>query len=335
MAGKKSSNTLLIAELLEKFPNSSKKSIARMAHKMYPLLYTEDGARTTIRYLTGSCGNKNRWRLKDKIIKHDSTHTPQNPYGLPDSYADERPPYILPKVNNDILIVSDFHVPYHDNKATACVIEYGRKEKINTLFINGDLLDFHHLSRFSHDPHKRNTRHEFEAAIQLLKSLRKAFPKANIFYHKGNHDIRYELWLRQHPEIFHDEYYQLENRLNLSELGIIMIDDKTITRAGKLSIHHGHYMFRGSSSPVSPARTILLKAKQSMVCGHTHKISEATATNLDGHIYTCFSTGCLCELSPDYNPMANDNAHGFAHARIREDGSFTVKNFRIHNGKIL
>ena len=42
--------------------------------------------------------------------------------------------------------------------------------------------------------------------------LRKEFPKASIYYHLGNHDIRYQMWLQRHPEIFGDPYYELENR---------------------------------------------------------------------------------------------------------------------------
>jgi predicted phosphodiesterase len=267
------------------------------------------------------------------MIAHN--YTRENPFGIPESYELVREQFILPKVENNILIISDLHIPYHNTAALNCALQYGIKEKVNTIFINGDLLDFHGLSRFLKDVRKRNVKQEMDACVEFLTGLRKAFPRAAIYYHYGNHDVRYEHWLMAHPEIFGDPYYELENRLTLGKLKIKAIDDKTISKAGKLAITHGHYIFRGASSPVSPARTMLMKAKQSMICGHTHKISEATAMNLDGDIYTCFSTGSLCELLPDYTPMCNDYSHGFAHAKIKNDGSFSLLNFRIHKGRIL
>jgi hypothetical protein len=132
-----------------------------------------------------------------------------------------------------------------------------------------------------------------------------------------------------------DEYYELSNRLGFPRLNIKEVGDKQITKAGKLNIMHGHTIFRGAYSPVSPARTIYMKTKMSSVCGHTHKISETTETDLAGSIVTCWSTGCLCELSPDYFPHGNNYGHGFAHAIIGGNGDFSVKNFRIYNGKIL
>ena len=92
---------------------------------------------------------------------------------------------------------------------------------------------------------------------------------------------------------------------------------------------------RGAFSPVSPARGVYVKAKQSIIIGHTHKISEHTETNLGGEITTTWSTGCLCELNPDYVPFANNYAHGFAYVEVDKNGNFRVENKRIYNGKIL
>lgn len=336
MAGKTGLQGEVVKEYLRKYPKSSKKSIARLLVKEHPLLFPSvDNARVRIRYHTGAVGDNSRKQNPSEKINHASNYSRENPYGIPQSYAEERKPFILPKVENRILIISDLHIPYHIYEAVNCAIKYGQEKKANTIFINGDLLDFHGLSRFLRDPRKRNVKEEMDAAIEFLTGLRRTFPKAAIYYHFGNHDMRYQTWLMCHPEIFGDPYYELENRLGLNKLRIKTIDDKTITKAGKLSIHHGHYIFRSGTSPVSPARTMLLKAKQSMVCGHTHKISEATATSLDGEIYSCWSTGSLCELTPDYSPMCNDYAHGFAYAEIKDNGYFSLQNFRVKDGRIL
>lgn len=334
MAGKISIKGERVREYLKKYPDLSKQALARKLLKDFPSLFDSlNNTRICINWHTGKSGKKSQ-KYSDPI-ERNTTYSPTNPFGVPESFEEERQPFVLPKANNNILILSDFHIPYHNIKAINAAIRYGVSEKVNTVFINGDLIDFHSYSRFLKDPSKRSAKQEMEAARKMLEVLRKNFPNAQIYYHLGNHDIRYENWLKAHPELFEDDYYHLESRLGLIDLRIYQIDDKTITKAGKLSIHHGHYIFRSSSSPVSPARTLLLRAKQSMICGHTHKISEATTTNLDSDIYSTWSSGCLCELLPDYSPMANDNAHGFAHARINSDGSFSIKNMRIYQGKIL
>ena len=78
-----------------------------------------------------------------------------------------------------------------------------------------------------------------------------------------------------------------------------------------------------------------MKTKQSTICSHVHKISEHTETNLEGEMITTWTTGCLCELSPDYSPFANNYAHGFSHLKVNTDGTYSVKNFRIYKGKLL
>jgi hypothetical protein len=93
--------------------------------------------------------------------------------------------------------------------------------------------------------------------------------------------------------------------------------------------------FRGFGAPVNAARGLFLKVKQSAIVGHTHRISEHSETTLSGELITCWSTGCLSELSPDYNPVSNNYSHGFAHIQTKTDGNYSVKNFRILKGKIL
>lgn len=325
----------VVVEYLKKFPKNSKISIARMLVKKYPLLFDSvENTRSIIRSYTGTCGEQKRKDMQE-IIEHKTGFSRTNPYGLPASHEEIREQFILPKVNNNILIISDLHIPYHNIAALNCAIKYGIEKKVNTIFINGDLMDFYGFSRFEKDPRKRSPKEEIEAGREFIKTLRKLFPRAQIYYHYGNHDIRYEKWLMAHPEIFDDPYFELETRLELMKQKVFIIGDKQITKAGKLSITHGHYIFRGGTSPVSPARTVLLKAKVSTICGHTHKISEATGLNLDGDICTCWSSGSLCELQPDYTPMCNDYGHGFAHAVVNNDGNFLLRNIRIHKGKIL
>jgi predicted phosphodiesterase len=318
---------------LERFPNHGDLTLAKKIFKENSVAFKDlESCRSAVRQLRGHAGKslpKNKSLLKPKT--NDT-----NPYKLPESDEKERKPFILPKVCNNILLISDLHIPYHNISAITAALDYGKQEKVNTIIINGDLMDFYMMSRFEKDPRKRSIKWEFDSTKEFLRVLRRTFPDASIYWNKGNHDTRYEHFLMaKAPEIFDDPYYSMSERLKLSEERVTLIDDKTLIKAGKLFIHHGHLFFRGFMAPVNSARGLFLKAKQSMVCGHTHKISEHTETNLSAELTTCWSTGCLCELSPDYNPHSNNYSHGFAHIRVQDNGFFSLKNYRVYNGKIL
>jgi predicted phosphodiesterase len=268
-------------------------------------------------------------------LTHKHPERLKNPYKIPETSSEERLPFILPKSCNNILLISDLHIPYHNVEAITLAMNYGIKAKVNTIFINGDLMDFHQLSRFMKDPKKRSVKHEFDTTKAFLVSLREAFPAAEIYWLKGNHCVRYEHWLMTKAyEIFDDEYYHLENRLRLNEQRIKIIDDKTLVKAGQLSITHGHHVMRGFFSPVNSARGAWMKAKQSIIIGHVHKVSNHVEVNLDGDTFGCWSTGSLCELRPDYSPLVSNYQHGFAHVAVDNDGSFAVNNYQIINGRI-
>jgi hypothetical protein len=135
-------------------------------------------------------------------------------------------------------------------------------------------------------------------------------------------------------EIWDDPYFYLEERLQLNEQKVTLLDDKVLVKAGKLSITHGHHIFKGIFVPVSPARGAFLRAKQSVIVGHLHRGSFHPETDLDGNVIGCWSTGCLCELKPTYSPMVSNSQHGFAHILVEPSGDFTVKNYQIINGKL-
>ena len=253
-----------------------------------------------------------------------------NPYKLPESDEQIREPYHLPKANNNILLISDLHIPYHSIDAITAALDYGKSENVNTIVINGDLIDFAMISRFEKDLRKRSVKHEFDTTKEFLKILRATFPNAQIYWIKGNHDVRYEHWLMaKAPEVFDDPYYRLEERLKLSEENIHLIGDKTLVKAGKLNIHHGHLFFRGYGSPISPAKTVYDKTYEDTLCSHVHKKTEFSKVSLSGKLITCYTTGCLCELSPDYAPFGNSYVHGFAHIKVKDSGDFDLKNITI------
>jgi len=316
-------------------PDMPTLKLARIMYKENKLLFRDvEAARNRLRYIEGKRGGAERKHV-EKSEFFVAADRPRNPYSLPDSFAEERLPFVLPLACNNILLISDLHFPYQDNNAITMALDYGKKQKVNTIFINGDLIDFAMISKFERDWSKRRPKEEFDSVKQFLRQLRKHFPSAQIYWLKGNHDIRWEKFLMQKVmEIWDDPYFSLEQRLALNEERVILLDDKVLVKAGKLSISHGHHIFKGIFSPVSPARGAYMKAKQSIIVGHLHRASHHPEIDLDGNVVSCWSTGCLCELRPNYNPLVSNSQHGFGHITIERNGDYSVKNYQIIKGKI-
>jgi len=257
-----------------------------------------------------------------------------NPLNLPKSLEPEHKAFKLPVSHNDILLISDIHIPYHNIQALTAALKYGMEQGVNTIIINGDLIDFYAVSRFDKDPRKRNFANEILSTREFLATLRELFPTQNIYFKLGNHDIRYEHYIiNKAPDLLGINEFNLESLLHLERYNIVMIPDKQLIHAGKLTILHGHELGKSTFSPVNVARGLYTRAKDNAICGHSHQTSHHTEPNINGRVVACWSIGCLSELHPDYAPYNKYN-HGFAHIKVFEDETFEVQNFTIINGRV-
>jgi predicted phosphodiesterase len=327
--------TEIARKFRKEYPDYPTLKLARIMYKEHNLTFKDvEDARYTLRYIEGKAGKAKLDELPNhEFVKEEAR--PLNPYNLPESHQEKREIFKLPMNCNNILLISDLHIPYQDNDAITLALDYGKENNVNCIFINGDLIDNHHTSKFESDPKKRSPKQEFDSTKAFLVSLRAAFPDAHIYWLKGNHCVRWEKFLLQKVrEIWDDPYFHLEERLRLNEEKVIMLDDKTLVKAGKLSITHGHHIFKGIFTPVSPARGAWMRAKQSIIVGHLHRASHHPEIDLDGNVYSAWSTGCLCELRPNYSPLVSNSQHGFAHITVQQNGDYVVKNFQIINGKL-
>jgi len=289
-----------------------------------------------VKQSTESLGQLDKLRINlsafDEILEELAPDI--NPLGLPPSQESDYKPFKLPISHNNILLLSDLHIPYHNIAALTAALKYGLEHEVNTILLNGDVIDFYAISRFEKDPRKRNFGHEVLMTRQFLETLRKLFPNAAIYYKCGNHDVRYDHYImRNAPDLLGMDEFSFESLMHLDKLDITFIPDKQIIHAGKLTILHGHELGASVFSPVNIARGLFLRAKDSALCGHHHQASEHSEPNINGKLTTCWSVACLCELHPDYMPI-NKHHHGFAHIVVMDNEDFEVSNYRIMNGKI-
>jgi len=324
----------LAKKYLKKYPSLPIMTIAKLMYSENELVFTTvDHARTTLRRYAGLQG-KNSRKTVDPELQRPLTYNYAPFNDIPKSYKSGPNDFTLPSDANHILVLSDVHFPYHDEEALGSAIQYGIQEQVNTILLNGDILDFYQLSRFDKDPSKPKMKTELEQGRWFMKALRTAFPKARIYYKIGNHEDRLEKWLRlKAPEWLGMEEFELKMLLRFGENQIQLIDSDATIKAGNLNIIHGHEYMGGGT--VNPARNLYLKAKASTICGHFHRKSEFTTRDINNSIQGAWTTGCLCELYPEYMKGHTDWVHGFAVVKVNKDGTFSVDNKMIIEGNVV
>jgi len=247
-------------------------------------------------------------------------------------YENDRKPYKLTGYKR-IGIICDVHFPYHDYTALKTALRKLYEYEIDTLILNGDIVDFYSVSFWERKPDRRNLNLERELVLKALDRIRKIFPDAKIIYKEGNHEERLERYLmRKAPELYEVEELKVENFLKLSDFGIEYVKDKRRIEAGELDIIHGHE-YRSFAS-VNIAISFLRKAFRNVLLGHFHRKQEDTKKTIKDELMGCWIVGCLCDLKPDYSPN-NEWTHGFAFVELFENGHFSVKNHLIQGEEVF
>jgi predicted phosphodiesterase len=324
--------TDIVRDLIRKHPNAPARTLARRLVEEVNGALTLEQARSRIRSILGLNGEPRRKQSHDKPL-----HRPPRKAGerlaMPPSQAEPWLPFDL-GITGKVGVLSDIHVPYHDETALRAAVDHLQGEKVECLLLNGDWADFYSISRHEKNPKHRNFKNELHAGRELLKWLRQEFPDARFVAKLGNHEERWEKWLWEHaPEISDDPIMGIDNWYGFERLGIDLVADKRIVLAGALPILHGHEKGNGISSPVNQARGAFMRLHHTVLEGHGHRTSTHSEPDMMGRETVCFSTGCLCDMRPAYARLNKWN-HGAAVVTVHADRTFDVENFRIQAGKV-
>lgn len=91
-------------------------------------------------------------------------------------------------MKNKFVVISDIHFPYQDDKAIKAALDFIKTNPVDTIILNGDILDFYDVSSFDKDPDRINSlQKEIDMAQKFFKKLRTIKPDARIVFIKGNH----------------------------------------------------------------------------------------------------------------------------------------------------
>jgi predicted phosphodiesterase len=322
----KTPHRVLAEKLCKKFPDAPNRTLAKRVSLECKV--NMEMARTAVRTVRGVNGKYRREQTLDKSLFKPPGKAGVKPK-LPPSLAKKWEPFELGG-GIRVGILSDIHIPYHDERALAAAVDYLKRRRPDVVLLNGDYGDFYSISRFTKNPKKRNFKREIKLQRDGLKWLRSQFPKARLVYKMGNHDERYDHWLWNHaPEISDLPQVRLPSILGCKKLGIEVVGDGRPVMAGKLAIFHGHEMNGGPFVPAMPARSAFLRTTASVLVGHHHRTSTHVEPNWKHEEIACWSVGCLCDLAPEY-ARVNKYNQGLSLVDVSEDGQFEVANLRLN-----
>jgi len=322
----------IVKAALKQFPTASTRALARIIYDDNKELFTLEKARDLIMYYRGAKGKRLNKSLADKSFVRKKTN--EDPFEfIPKSYAMRRDTWHLPTSIKNVAVWGDLHIPYHESDAVKAAIKLAKEDKVDAIFLNGDVMDFFGLSFHEKNPKNRpRISEELESARQFLKGLRKHFPNIPIYWIDGNHEYRLERYLAvKAPELLDTSEFQIATLLRMAEYGITYLGFRTKCYFGKLLVEHGDRL-KGTGG-VNPARSARLKYKRSVLVNHFHKLSVDSGKQYDGDVMTCWSNGCLCELEPEYMEV-NEHVHGVCHVQMDGD-NYRVRQYQIINGKVF
>ena len=323
----KSPARLAAEKLCRKFPDTASRTLAKRIAAEQKI--SIECARTIVRTIRGTKGEKHRKKTADKSLFQPKRQAGTKPQ-LPPSLAKKWEPFEL-GTGITVGILSDVHIPYHDEAALAAAVAYLKKRKPDVLLLNGDFADFYTISRYTKNPKKRNFKREVKLLREGLSWLRSQFASSRIVYKLGNHDERWDHWLWNHaPEISDLPQVRLPSILGAKKHGIEFVGDGRPVMAGKLAVFHGHELSGGPFVPAMPARSAFLRTTASVMVGHHHRTSTHTQPNWKHEEIVCWSVGCLADLNPEYSRV-NAHNHGFAEIDVAADGQFSVHNLRLNS----
>jgi predicted phosphodiesterase len=247
-----------------------------------------------------------------------------------------------------IFVISDVHIPFHNEKALLTAILYAKEEvKPDELLILGDLLDFKAVSFFNKKIEELDLANELRLSVDILKGIIELFDEVKrIVYIEGNHEERIFNYTAKkalpYSNLFKTPFdilrlishYEFDKKMqyySIREKGEAFEVIKN-----RLFAIHGDEYHKGVPSLINITRNILEKAKKNMIFGHWHVSQEYTTTSIDGEVRAAWSVGCLSNLRPEWKPLNNWN-WGFAVIYVYDDNFFTVGNKKIFekSGKLL
>lgn len=187
----------------------------------------------------------------------------------------------------------------HDSAAMKAVETFMEIWKPTKIWYNGDMVDTHQVSVYSKEPHQIDgLADDIKGWADTMALHQQLVPGVEQEYNLGNHEFRWEKWLREHAKpIRWMDGLAWSQMVRADELGIKVNDygyRAEITDG--LIVTHGE--LTGPKAGDS-ARKYLEKYAASGITGHVHKLIIQPKPVWKRTLYWA-EGGCLCDLKPYY-----------------------------------
>lgn len=191
--------------------------------------------------------------------------------------------------NRDVVLkLSDFHIPFHDERAVKVAYSFARFLKPHTIVLD-EVLDFYQLSKFDKTPSRvLEFGQDVEASRDALAALRKMCPASRIVMVRSNHDQRLERYTKNHPELSSLSLFTVPELLALRKLKIGYTESLSFR---DVLFKHGSVVRKHSGYT---ARAEFEREGCSGVSGHSHRLG-IHYVSLRGGKYCWLEGGCLCQ----------------------------------------
>lgn len=223
-------------------------------------------------------------------------------------------------------IVSDAQVPYHHAGAVEVAAQIIEEYNPDHLIFNGDIADFHGLSKHEPRRHERaqmvSLQEEVDRTIAVQDILARSGvarvknAKARLKKHfiDGNHEDRLERFLGTGLQSVLGGLrgLHMEEVFSYKKRGFASYHPYTegMWVTDNLFVYHGSYV---TSTPGGSVAKEVQNLGASVIMGHTHRRAQIRFKQ-GKHEHMGIESGCLCQLSASYSPMTN-----WAHAMVTVD----------------
>jgi len=244
----------------------------------------------------------------------------------------------------------DFHMPYHDKRATECFTKAVRDLKPDHLVLGGDVLDCEKFSGHrrravveaqAHDWHKD----ELTPAKNWVDSLVKA-TKGKVYFLEGNHEARIETWAVS-AGVAGCSVYSMVSPKSMFSKGLSKdqfsylpwlnrYSSKNYVSIGtKLVAVHGWSWCQHAAS-----KHLELSRSRSIVYHHSHRQQRDSSHDpWNKQPIEAFNAGCMCQLQPIYGIGGNPSSwvHGFwiVYVSHQKPSDFTAYSIMVNRGRAI
>lgn len=250
-------------------------------------------------------------------------------------------------------VISDLHGVYLDKEAFSCVIQALSENSVDTLYINGDLLDLPWMMagdkhKFSIDDDHMPVDEEIDYTVMnILKPLRRAVGKASIIFKPGNHEDRLfrinannTVGLRELVIAgMKRDKMKLTSMLHFDELDITLdrgekkkgVNTDTTYLQKRKNGDRG-CLIHGYLTGMNCLKKYLSTYLCSGTSGHTHSMRREVMSWAEGD-YVWQESGCLCKKTGvEFLPIGKHATwtHGFVTMWLNKyDGQLFIKGHEI------